>query len=107
MKYRFIPAFTMLLAGLVCCIMSIIQGWDVTYSLIVLMIVLILFYIIGQIAAQVVGKVVAEHEAMVRAENERIRLEEEAKRLAELQAEEERKRREKEGEEATQEEDDV
>ena len=69
MKYRFIPAFTMLLAGLVCCIMSIVQGWDVTYSL-------ILFYIIGQIAAQVVGKVVAEHEAMVRAENERIRLEE-------------------------------
>ena len=44
---------------------------------------------------------------MVRAENERIRLEEEAKRLAELQAEEERKRREKEGEEAKQEEDDV
>ncbi len=67
MKYRFIPAFVMLLAGFVCCIMSIVQRWNVTHSLIVLIIVLILFYIIGQIAAQVVGKIVAEHEAMVKA----------------------------------------
>ena len=71
MKYRFIPAFVMLLAGLVCCIMSIVQKWEVTYSLIVLILVLIFFYIVGQIAAQIVGKVVAEHEAMVKAEEER------------------------------------
>ena len=92
MKYRFIPAFVMLLAGLVCCIMSIVQKWDVTYSLIVLIIVLILFYIIGQIAAQVVGKVEAQHEAMVRAEEERRRQEEEARKMEEALAEEERKR---------------
>ena len=66
MKYRFIPACVMLTAGLVCCIMSIVQRWDVTYSLIALLIVLILFYILGQIAAQVIGKVIADHEAMVR-----------------------------------------
>lgn len=83
MKYRFIPAFVMLLAGLVCCIMSIVQGWEVMYSLIALIIVLIVFYIIGQIAAQIVGKVAAEHEAMVKAERERFEAEEEAGRLAE------------------------
>ena len=59
MKYRFIPAFVMLLAGLVCCILSVVQRWPVMYSLVVLVIVLIIFYIIGQIVAQVVGKVVA------------------------------------------------
>ena len=37
MKYRFIPACVMLTAGLVCCIMSIVQRWDVTYSLIALL----------------------------------------------------------------------
>lgn len=87
MKYRFIPACVMLTAGLVCCIMSIVQRWDVTYSLIALLIVLILFYILGQIAAQVIGKVIADHEAMVKAEEERLRREEE------LAAEEAEKRR--------------
>ena len=46
MKYRFIPAFVMLLAGLVCCILSVVQRWPVMYSLFVLVIVLIIFYII-------------------------------------------------------------
>ena len=100
MKYRFIPAFVMLLAGLVCCIMSIVQGWPVTYSLVVLVIVLSLFYIIGQIAAQVVGKVVAEHEAMVKAEQERREAEEEARRLEEaaLKAAEELRAKEEKAE---------
>ena len=87
MKYRFIPACVMLTAGLVCCIMSIVQRWDVTYSLIALLIVLILFYILGQIAAQVIGKVIADHEAMVKAEEERLRREEE---LAAEEAEKEK-----------------
>lgn len=110
MKYRFIPAFVMLLAGLVCCIMSIVQGWDVTYSLIALIIVLIVFYIIGQIAAQVVGKVVAEHEAMERAEEERRRLEEEARlleeeaRKAEMEKMKEKEKEELNGDEVQEEE---
>ena len=87
MKYRFIPACVMLTAGLVCCIMSIVQRWDVTYSLIALLIVLILFYSLGQIAAQVIGKVIADHEAMVKAEEERLRREEE---LAAEEAEKEK-----------------
>lgn len=98
MKYRFIPAFVMLLAGLVCCIISIVQRWAVTYSMIALIIVLILFYIIGQIAAQIVGKVVAEHEAMLQAEKEQLEAEEEARRQEEearLLAEEEAKKAEK------------
>ena len=78
MKYRFIPACVMLTAGLVCCIMSIVQRWDVTYSLIALL---------GQIAAQVIGKVIADHEAMVKAEEERLRREEE---LAAEEAEKEK-----------------
>ena len=83
MKYRFIPSFIMLLAGLVCCILSVVQGWPVKMSLVALILVLLVFYIIGQIAAQIIGKVEAE----------RRRLEEEEKR-----AEEERKRQEEERE---------
>ena len=59
MKYRYIPAAVMLLAGLVCCILSVVQRWPVMTSLIALVIVLLVFYIVGQIAAQIVGKVQA------------------------------------------------
>jgi divalent metal cation (Fe/Co/Zn/Cd) transporter len=51
MKYRYIPAAVMLLAGLVCCILSVVQRWPVMTSLIALVIVLLVFYIVGQIAA--------------------------------------------------------
>lgn len=87
MKYRYIPAFVMLLAGLVCCILSVVQQWPVMTSLIALVIVLLVFYIIGQIAAQIVGKVQAEHQAMVEAERKRLE-EEEKERLAQLEREE-------------------
>ena len=80
MKYRYIPALVMLAAGLVCCILSVVQGWPVQYSLITLLIVLIVFYIIGQIAAQIVGRVQAEHLAMVEAERKRREAEEQARR---------------------------
>ena len=56
MKNRYIPAFIMLAAGLVCCVLCVVQRWPVLNSLITLVIVLLLFYIIGQIAAQIVGK---------------------------------------------------
>ena len=64
MKNRYI----MLAAGLVCCVLCVVQRWPVLNSLITLVIVLLLFYIIGQIAAQIVGKVQAEHLAMIEAE---------------------------------------
>ncbi len=71
MKNRYIPAFIMLAAGLVCCVLCVVQRWPVLNSLITLVIVLLLFYIIGQIAAQIVGKVQAEHLAMIEAEKKR------------------------------------
>ena len=55
MKNRYIPAFIMLAAGLVCCVLCVVQRWPVLNSLITLVIVLLLFYIIGQIAAQIVA----------------------------------------------------
>ena len=47
MKNRYIPAFIMLAAGLVCCVLCVVQRWPVLNSLITLVIVLLLFYIIG------------------------------------------------------------
>ena len=76
MKNRYIPAFIMLAAGLVCCVLCVVQRWPVLNSLITLVIVLLLFYIIGQIAAQIVGKVQAEHLAMIEAEKKRQEAEE-------------------------------
>jgi len=83
MKNRYIPAFIMLAAGLVCCVLCVVQRWPVLNSLITLVIVLLLFYIIGQIAAQIVGKVQAEHLAMIEAEKKRQEAEEQARLLQE------------------------
>ena len=93
MKNRYIPAFIMLAAGLVCCVLCVVQRWPVLNSLITLVIVLLLFYIIGQIAAQIVGKVQAEHLAMIEAEKKRQEAEEQARLLKEQQEAEERKGR--------------
>ena len=90
MKNRYIPAFIMLAAGLVCCVLCVVQRWPVLNSLITLVIVLLLFYIIGQIAAQIVGKVQAEHLAMIEAAEEQARL------LKEQQEAEEREKEEAE-----------
>ena len=92
MKYTFIPAFVTLLAGLVTCILAIVQGWPVMTSLIALFIVLVVFYIIGPIAGQVIGRVQSERKAMEELEKKR-REEEEARRKEE---EEERERLERE-----------
>ncbi|MCR5797192.1 MAG: hypothetical protein K6G63_04660 [Eubacterium sp.] len=91
MKYKFIPAFVMLLAGFVCCIISIVQRWDVLRALGILAVVLIIFYILGQIFAQAIGKVVVEREAALKAERER-QVYEEAE-LAKQRKEEARKAR--------------
>lgn len=79
MKYRYIPALVMLIAGLICCILSVVQGWPVQHSLVTLLIVLVVFYILGQIAAQVVGRVHAEHLAMVEVERKRLEAEEQVR----------------------------
>lgn len=88
MKYRFIPAFIMLLAGLITCILGLVQKWPVLTNLIALVIVLVVFYIIGQIAGQVIGRVQSERKAMEELEKKK-REEEEAR----LKAEEEEKER--------------
>ncbi|MBO6108820.1 MAG: hypothetical protein J6P16_05390 [Eubacterium sp.] len=92
MKYRFIPAFVMLLAGLITCILGIVQKWPVETNLIALVIVLVVFYIIGQIAGQIVGRVQSERKAMDELEKKQ-REAEEARRKAE---EEEKERLEHE-----------
>ena len=56
MKNRYIPAFIMLAAGLVCCVLCVVQRWPVLNSLITLVIVLLLFYIIGQIRRRLLEK---------------------------------------------------
>ena len=96
MKNRYIPAFIMLAAGLVCCVLCVVQRWPVLNSLITLVIVLLLFYIIGQIAAQIVGKVQAEHLAMIEAEKKLQEAEEQARLLKEQQEAEEREKEEAE-----------
>lgn len=96
MKNRYIPAFIMLVAGLVCCVLCVVQRWPVLNSLITLVIVLLLFYIIGQIVAQIVGKVQAEHLAMIEAEKKCQEAEEQARLLKEQQEAEEREKKEAE-----------
>lgn len=56
MKTRYIPAVTMLSAGAVISITSIIKEWDVLESLKLLLGVLILFYILGLIAKAIITK---------------------------------------------------
>lgn len=57
MQTRYIPAVSMLIAGAVTSIISIIMGFDTLHSLKVLLIVLIVFYIIGLIAKNIIVKV--------------------------------------------------
>ena len=56
MKAEFIPKFIMLLAGAIVCIITIVNGTDVTYSLEMLLATLIIFYI-GLIVKKIVVKV--------------------------------------------------
>ncbi|MBP3702617.1 MAG: hypothetical protein J6I65_02410, partial [Lachnospiraceae bacterium] len=79
MKNRFIPAFVMLTAGLICALFSIVKKWDVTYSLVLLLFVLLIFYAIGKIAARIIAYMQAENTA----QQKQKQLEEEARRKAE------------------------
>lgn len=50
MKYRYLPAAIMLLAGAITSIMSIVNGYEVLYSLKLLLAVLLIFWFIGGLA---------------------------------------------------------
>ena len=65
MKAEFIPKFIMLLAGAIVCIITIVNGTDVTYSLEMLLATLIIFYIIGLIVKKIVVKVLRSEERRV------------------------------------------
>lgn len=58
MKPRYIPAFVTLAAGTVTCLISIIKKFEILYSLKVLLIILVIFYIIGCIAKSIITKVI-------------------------------------------------
>lgn len=64
MKTEFIPKFVMLLAGAIVCIISIVKHMDTTYSLEVLLAVLIIFYIIGSLARWIIEKVMVSNRFM-------------------------------------------
>lgn len=54
MKVNYIPAAVTLLAGAITCIYTIVKGWDTLQALATLLAVLIVFYIIGQLAKKVI-----------------------------------------------------
>lgn len=72
MRNKFIPLITMLMAGLVTCLICILKPIDTLHSLIYLLIILVIFYVIGSIAKVIIDKVVekANLEAEERANHE-------------------------------------
>lgn len=64
MKTEYIPKIITLLAGAVVCIISIVKGMDTTYSLEILLAVLIVFYIIGCIVRKVIEQVLTSNRFM-------------------------------------------
>lgn len=63
MQRKLLPVLTMLLAGLITCIICIIQRKETIESMTILFVVLLLFYIIGMIARTILNKVLAVDEA--------------------------------------------
>lgn len=86
MKIRYIPASVTLLAGAVASLICLMKNYDVTYSLEVLLVTLIIFACIGFEAQKVIINVM--HEQKVQ-EEERIRMAEwkETERLRKLEEE--------------------
>lgn len=58
MKVNYIPAVVTLIAGAVTCIYTIIKDWDTIRALATLLAVLVIFYIIGQLAKKVIVMVI-------------------------------------------------
>ena len=57
MQNHYIPAVTMLSAGAIVSIFCIIKKVDVLYSLKLLLVMLVVFYIIGLIAKKIMGRI--------------------------------------------------
>lgn len=85
MKSEYIPKVITLLAGAVVCIISIVRDMNVTYSLEVLLVTLILFYIIGCVAQKIIMRVERSNRFI---QQEREKALEEEKRREEQQNEE-------------------
>ena len=79
-KRNLIPLFIMLIAGLISSLISIKNHYDVTRSMMVILASMFLFYLIGLIARGIIGSNVKQMEER---EAERLRLEEEERRLQE------------------------
>lgn len=60
MKYRYLPATIMLLAGAITSIMSIVNGYETLYSLKLLLGILLLFWFIGGLARFFLLRITAE-----------------------------------------------
>jgi len=60
MRTKYIPAITMLTAGLIVGIVSIVQHADVIASLKLLLVVLVAFYILGMLAYKIIDKVLRD-----------------------------------------------
>ncbi|HEX3022337.1 MAG TPA: hypothetical protein VHP81_08090 [Lachnospiraceae bacterium] len=58
MRTRYIPSIVMLLAGTVTCIISLIKSFNTTYTLELLLGVLVVFYIIGLIARKLINNII-------------------------------------------------
>lgn len=70
MKSKYIPALVMLLAGAIVGIFTIIKKFEVLYSLKILLIALIAFYIMGLIAQKIVISIEKQQLASIAEENE-------------------------------------
>ncbi len=57
MKTEYIPKFVTLLAGAIVCIDCVLKNRDTTYSLEILLVTLVIFYILGIIAQRIIEKV--------------------------------------------------
>lgn len=103
MKIRYIPAGIVLVAGAITCLICLMRDMDVTYSLELLLIVLLIFTVIGMKAQSIILSVMHEQKME---EEEEIRMAEfkEAERIRKLQMGEVEDEPEEEAEDGQQEE---
>ena len=62
MKLRYLRAFIVLLAGLVTLIVNMKTGKNVTLSLLIVLIVILIFYVIGTLIVEILQKALEESE---------------------------------------------
>jgi len=103
-KIRYIPAGVALIAGAITCLICIMRGYDVVYSLETLLLVLLIFTFIGMKSQQVIVNVMHEQQVM---EMEKIRRAEflESERLRKIQEGEDEEEEEEYDEESDERED--